>query len=395
MQNSLPFCKELYEVLTKDLKRINFCLTFAPNQPGVSERYFVSEEDQSIEIVCFTATFLSVFKESHEYFNLFKSRNCKYDQLPLYRDLTTNQRNLPIYQAATNLDTYYSTIGFLLTTPENKTALNTHVDSLIGLIKTECCDNENSSDLLQKEMTLTGRLLTSSNNRLNKSSSLWCLYRKLYILSKSYNMKIEDCVSIFMNSASRHFSSYYCWATARWFFDVIPQTEKEILVNATKRFCFHNFKDSSSWNALSYMICQQRTKSMFNIHDFERLQKNLGLTGDLLEKASWQHLNADSFFSEIMKFIDTVTIVEWPPFLCLLTIAKTFPEITVSRLLTNWRKDIKYFEATYGTIKYLRNTPLVPDGFCNDLVVVRTAKHLGYKKRLVECLQQTRLSRHS
>lgn len=93
MQSSVPLCKELYEVLTNDLQRINFNLTFAPNQPAVGERYFVSEDDQSIEIVCFTATFLSVFKESHGYFECLKSRNCKYDQLPLYLDFITNQRN--------------------------------------------------------------------------------------------------------------------------------------------------------------------------------------------------------------------------------------------------------------------------------------------------------------
>lgn len=267
------------------------------------------------------------------------------------------------------------------------------MDTLLGLIKTECCDSENLSDLLHKEIILTGRLLTSSNNRLNKSSSLWCLYRKLYILSKSFKREIEDCVSIFINSASRHFSSYYCWTTARWFFDVMPIPEKKTLVNATKKFCFQNYRDSSSWNALSYMICQQTTKSMFNLHDFERLQNNLGLIGDLLENPGYLQLNADSFFSEIINFIDTVTIVEWPPFLCLLTIAKAFPEINLSWLITKWRKEIKHFEATYGRIEYLRNIPLVPDGFSDDLIVTRTAKHLGYKKRLLECLHQTRLSK--
>lgn len=87
------------------------------------------------------------------------------------------------------------TVGFLLTTPENKTVYNVHED----LLKRYFQDNSVLviPDLLVKEVRLIQRLC-SSNNRINKSSSLWILYRKLFVLSLDANtLVLPDILFVF------------------------------------------------------------------------------------------------------------------------------------------------------------------------------------------------------
>lgn len=65
-------CKELYEILSNGSTPKVYKLTFAPNQTGVNEPFFISEEPESIEIVCFKSTYLSIFIESHNYFQNYE-----------------------------------------------------------------------------------------------------------------------------------------------------------------------------------------------------------------------------------------------------------------------------------------------------------------------------------
>lgn len=68
-------CKELYQILTIDSNAKVCRLTFAPNQPGLEEPFFILQESTGIEIVCFKNTYLSIFKEAHSYFENYQSIN--------------------------------------------------------------------------------------------------------------------------------------------------------------------------------------------------------------------------------------------------------------------------------------------------------------------------------
>lgn len=68
----LSSCKELHRLLSNSFGGNACRLTFAPDQLGVDTRFFLSDDGNSVEIVCFKSTYLLVFKEAHNYFNQFQ-----------------------------------------------------------------------------------------------------------------------------------------------------------------------------------------------------------------------------------------------------------------------------------------------------------------------------------
>ncbi|CAI4565845.1 ATV_HP_G0096050.mRNA.1.CDS.1 [Saccharomyces cerevisiae] len=360
MQSSLPLCREFFEKITAYLDYHDFRLTITANQPSITLPYYVDQKAHSIELVIFKTTFLSLFQEAHTYFNKTFS-----DQ-----------------SGISNENIYYMTVGFLLTTPENKTVYNVHEDLLKGYFQ------DNSvlviPDLLVKEVRLIQRLLCSSNNRINKSSSLWILYRKLFVLSLDANtLVLPDILFVFHSSGSQHFSNYYCWNTARWFYDNLPYNKRIELFNLTKRFCFQNVKDCSSWSALAYMVCQQEEKKTDNIRDFQRLTSSFNVPFKINKvDLNFQVQPADAFTQELVKWIDRTYAADWPPYLCLLQITKfnITLRIEMDSVLLTWRNEILNFEENSGHIKMINNTPIVAEKFSNDLLTSVNFAHFGYKK---------------
>ncbi|KAH9200360.1 hypothetical protein LQ764DRAFT_115001 [Zygosaccharomyces rouxii] len=346
-------CKKLYQVLSSDSTTKTCRLTFAPNQPDINDPFFISEEPKNIEIVCFKNTYLSIFKEAHDYFQNYPS----------------------ISASPKDWNTYYSSLGYLLTTPENKTNFNVHYDTFLKM-----WEIDDSKELLNRELKIVQRLLTSSNNRLNKSSSLWQMYRKLYTLSMDYNNGTNhNYIFTFLESGSKHLSNYYCWNASRWFFDVFPINEKKLMIDNVKQFCFKNFKDSSSWDALAYMLCQQRKKIGYNIKNYYHPNEP-----DQREH-QWLEFEVDEIFAEIIHLIDSFAVTELPPFLCCRTIAVSFPELKViTKVLKKWRSDIQKFEQQYGPLQFIRNNPIPASKYTDDIIISGLSRHIGYKKRFVE-----------
>ncbi|AQZ16622.1 ECM9 (YKR004C) [Zygosaccharomyces parabailii] len=352
----LSSCKELHRLLSNSFGGNACRLTFAPDQLGVDTRFFLSDDGNSVEIVCFKSTYLLVFKEAHNYFNQFQ----------------------PLSACPKNWETYYSSLGFLLTTPENKTNFNVHFDTVLNLFK----ENE-VRRLIAKELKIVQRLLTSSNNRLNKSSSLWQLYRKLYTLSFGWDVgDNHDYLSTFLDSGIRHFSNYYSWNTANWYFDIVTTSEKLATVEQTKKYCFRNFKDTSSWNALTYMVCQSKNKFNYNIKEYHRLQKMLNLSGKFHDE-NWLQCNVGEIFKEIIKLIDSFSVEEWSPFLCCLAIAFTFSDLNTKTLTARWRSDVETFEKKHGVVLNIRNNPVVSQECTKNLLLRVGSRHIGYKKRFI------------
>lgn len=242
------------------------------------------------------------------------------------------------------------------------------------------------AQFLRREILLVGRLLTCSNNRLNKSSSLWCLYRKLYTLVSATDTCSLDFIPVFIVSACRHFSNYYCWNTARWFFDVIPAFQKRELFLATKAFCFQNSRDSSSWDALAYMINQKEEKKVFNLDDYKRLQNCLNCQTNSRVEPSWLDLDISPLIFEISSYISALTIDEWPPYLCLLRLLSFFPLVLENIPFVEWQEEVLSFEKRYKTIEFIRRNPLTPLCVSDDILLTRKARSLGFKKRFLKSL---------
>ncbi|CAI4046474.1 hypothetical protein SUVZ_11G2170 [Saccharomyces uvarum] len=357
MNPNLPLCKEFFSNITTDLDHDDFRLTITANQPSIALPYYVDRNARFIELIAFKTTFLSLFQEAHTYFNrVLSNQSYNFDE-----------------------NFYYMTIGLLFTTPENKTIHNLHEQLLRKCLQDSSILN--MPNLLIKEVRLVQRLLCSSSNRINKSSSLWILYRKLYILSLHAKTPIyTDFCFIFNSSGSQHFSNYYCWNTARWFYDNLAFDKRTELFCLTKLFCFQHVKDCSSWSTLAYMICQQKQKNQYNIRDFQRLRNSFDLfSTPNTEDLNFQLPDADTFIQELAEWIDKTFTADWPPYLCLWEITKLIG-IDINSVLSIWRSEVQNFEKIHGSIKLENNNPVVPKEFTNDLLISKNFIHFGYKK---------------
>lgn len=238
-----------------------------------------------------------------------------------------------------------------------------------------------------RELRLIERLLTSSNNRLNKSSSLWFLYKKLYIISKCRYPGIDyEYTHIFVNSAKHHTSNYYCWNAAKWFFDNVPTAEQQQLLEETQRFCFQNISDCSAWSAFTYMLTQETGKCIANKKDFLRLQNRYDISTSNYNDTEWSKFDIESIYLEVLKHVDLVTITERPPFLCILALMKRSDNINPTKVLETWNNEISQFEKEYGSIEFLRNNVIVPDEYSDNMIISKSFMHLGNKKYVLNVL---------
>ena len=161
-----------------------------------------------------------------------------------------------------------------MTTAEHKTVINIHEDAVLGIVDANY--NEDTKSFLLNEFVLIKRLLTSSRNSINKSSSLWWWLRKLFVIlvSRGYattKQLTATIISAITRSGTLHFANYYCWNTAKWFFDVLElqrepeaQSARDELIESIKRFCFSHLSDCSSWSTMAYIFSQQLDYCNFN-----------------------------------------------------------------------------------------------------------------------------------
>lgn len=377
-ETKLKCCRELYDNLTNWNGYLTLKLEFAPDQPGFEKQLFFMNEDSNddtVELVCFKSTILKLFMEAHNY---------------LDEHIRKGSRPTNIW------DTYYMTLGYMLTTPENKMILDIHEDCLLTLISQSIDTNE----ILEKELFFVQTLLTSTRNSLNKSSSMWYLYRKLYILMDQKNVINEELllkywISTFRNSAELHVSNYYCWNTLRWFFDVIPSCDaKQAIFEMTKSFCLKHLSDCSSWDALGYIACQTKNKNCYNTENYQFLRmrydnyqpnydESKGHSNDRITLM----IKPQPLIDEITNFIDSLHIKDWTIFLCLLRIVITY-NLHDSDFIQMWKNDINSFENIHGQVKLKNGSPSVPEREKDNLSVSNGFLHFGWKKVFLNKLKR-------
>ena len=366
----LRCCKELYDNLTDWRGHLSLKLEFAPDQPGFEDKLFFTNEDSNnntMELVCFKSTVLKLFIEVHNYLDEFILKGKK---------------------STDRWDMYYMTLGYMLTTPENKMILDIHEDCILTLIS----QSINANEILKKELLFVQTLLTSTRNSLNKSSSMWYLYRKLYILMDQNNIGCEELllqhwISTFENSAELHVSNYYCWNTLRWFFDVIPSYHvKKTIFGMTKSFCLKHVSDCSSWDTLGYISCQNKDESSYNIDNYHFLIKRYSNDQSNYDRSNSASRDFRRFIikpqplvDEITSFIDSLLIKDWTVFICLLRITITH-NLHNLNFIQIWRNDIKSFENRHGQVELKNGMPLVPNEEKDNLSVSNGFLHYGLKK---------------
>ncbi|CDO94509.1 unnamed protein product [Kluyveromyces dobzhanskii CBS 2104] len=249
----------------------------------VKEEFIVVQDAQRTEIVCFKSTMIKIFVECHSLF----------------------------YQLDTvNLDErLYTLQGLLLVTTENRTVLNMYLKTLEIMIP----------DKLSNEIRFIERLLSCNYAKLNKSSSLWNLYKKLY--SKWGNNITFQAWETVTTSCNQHFANYYCCNFIRWFHDQLNKEQQRCFVDDFFLFSKKHVSDPSIWSALGAIIEASDIKL-------------------------------------IIAFIDSLPVTSWSPFLALLGSGNRNIEATRAAL-RHWTKD--------SEVSFSKGTPIVPDVIENDL----------------------------
>ncbi|KAH3679958.1 hypothetical protein WICMUC_000701 [Wickerhamomyces mucosus] len=176
----------------------------------MDDNFLVLENASAIEIVITKGTIKKIFKECQPFFKRYLENGQIIDNEQAMKDL------------------FYVTIGYLLITNENNTILNIHEDIIFDLIETQLSKLiiipgedtriEDKNSFLIKEVLFLQSLLTSNIPKINKSSSLWYLFKKLQLITLDRRLLILDSPSyefIFfqsaLTSAKRHTNNYYSW----------------------------------------------------------------------------------------------------------------------------------------------------------------------------------------
>lgn len=371
-------CASLYQQLIAHEELINFKLEFSPEQPGFEDAGFFSNVDnatKSAELIVFQKMFFKLFLEAHKFFE-----SC-----------VLGDETVADYE----WNVYLMTIGYLVTTAEHKMIINLHEDSVLKIIS----EKQNPAQFLNRELLIIGRLLTCTRNSINKSSSLWIWYRKLSILienSKSLDRQdlLNNIITTVENSANLHICNYYCWTSLRWFFDnSFGSKEKYAIYQMTVDFCFAHPNDCSSWSALSYIICQIGSKLDYNVQNYMSIYQNY-VNNNIIERDSKHSLDNTTdftidipvFINKITRYIDSLSIKDWPVFLCLSRVASGVVDGSTPAYLKLWSQQVIEFEEEHGVIEFRNRNPIVPSGIESNLMLSNSIMHCGWKKRLIESM---------
>ncbi|CAL9729314.1 protein Ecm9p [Monosporozyma unispora] len=374
-----PHNEELVNLLSKKQFYDSFKLIIIPQVSDNGHKFELFEEEHQAEVVCYKSTFIGIFKEAHQFMRQYLT------DLDFQTYLNTNTNYLTFYQV---------TIGLILTTAENKTNFNLHND-IFFVIWNNLKSKVEKIDFLLKETFIITRLLTCSSNKVNKSSSLYIWYRKLFILWQGFLKEDHDgnidklllTSRLFLASGKQHLANYYSWNTSRWIFDNLElKPLKQTFINDVKSFCFQSFSDCSSWDTLSYMICQYKIKNTHHIDDYERLRTILNEKLLVKRDVVWIQTDLPVLVHDIINHISKCKIKTWPPFLCLLRILSIYSlELAdlISRIKIEWIGEVEKFESVHGKITlYNKFTPIIPcadSNNYNDYLVTESLLHLGHK----------------
>ncbi|SCV01364.1 LAME_0G15742g1_1 [Lachancea meyersii CBS 8951] len=365
---SVNLCRELFDRAVERTASPRAKLSVVSNGvlPEGSPAFVEIEENDGPEIFCSKITYLQVFHEARVF-------------------LQERNGNTSLSDA----DTYFATLGLLLTTPEDRTNLNLHEAIILQRLKEE---SEHQGKLtkeghifLAREIMAVMLLLTSSLNRVNKSPSLWLLYRKLFTILKELFPAFEvDYQRLFLTSAERHFSNFYCWNTFRWVYDLESPSTQAQLLTAVWDFSSQHPKDSSAWWALGHSVLNLSALSEYSSKDYNSLRSRFGFEQSPHHASEVNSVGElTQYSSEIIKFIEIGEVSDWPPFGCLARLLRYVTEKDQAQFLQKWYNEIQAFEKKYFEIN--KNSVSLAI-YKNDrgLIFQRSVQSLLHRKTLLK-----------
>lgn len=274
-----PLTKELYQGCTNFIyreRRIQFAGKDSIFESYSTNYLFASDDSDILEIMIFKNTIIKLFNE------------CR----PILKEYLSKKEIVDFGDPNQLVKYYYTTVGLLICTHENRSVINLHYDIINKILSNK---DPFFGDLLLdsrkfiiKELFFLQSLLNSNSNKLNKSSSLWTLFKRLYIFVIDNNIKSLP-ESFFLQTAIKaaelHFSNYYAWNFIRFLFNISKLTgdySKYIdILKQVQNFAYCHHSDSSAWTG--FTDCFNDSQASLNeiCFEFNRYSKEFKIDSNL------------------------------------------------------------------------------------------------------------------
>lgn len=220
------------------------------------------------------------------------------------------------------------TLGMLLVTNDNHTLNNLHI-RLVEYI----CDNGvkvpdlavlDYSTFFQKECAFVELLLNSNNNKLNKSSALWFLYRKFFLKSEISSEKkpTGHYIEIALAACRLHPTNYYAWSFLRFVGNYAKLEQlKDLYFSLHEKvtsFCLEHPSDHAAWDAFVDLVILREKVIMSTHWDIERL------TGTVLQysPATIPYVDPEEQLDVFVTWMNKTQVQSVVPFYAIRTLLK-------------------------------------------------------------------------
>lgn len=220
--------RQLHDIVVQSRAK-NKVIQLLPPDNAIQEVLAVEIGD-NLEIGLTKQVYLTLFKQVHQQWHQFDTLQWENNKSAWW-------------------DYYYMTLGYLITTNENHTIITLH-----ELLVHKLCQ-EHGNWVLDNEIELISVFLSSRLKRINKSSSLWLLMRKLSILGILHNSK-DDIKQKFLNrvfkSCQFHFANYYANMFLKWYIGIsVVLGHDDYIGDKLIMMCHQNLNDCSLWSTLA------------------------------------------------------------------------------------------------------------------------------------------------
>lgn len=283
MSDSLTLCLQLYDIITESPDSTYKIIQLLPPTQETSSLFVTFKSDENtLEIGLSKKTYLAIFKGVHGYWH-----SKLVPHAPYFEKYWLNDRERL-------MEVYYMTLGYLLTTNENHTIIRLH-EIVFWKIWAQKTD---SREFLVNEFELLTCYVTSRLKRINKSSSLWCMVKKITAvlifhellnnMGNSTNDLYELLINRVMKSCDVHFANYYAANFLRWcirFNFILTKTNKSVstqgITTSISSFiedrlvllCRQKYTDVSLWTTLE--VYQTSRFSVFDPSDYVISEYNM------------------------------------------------------------------------------------------------------------------------
>lgn len=273
MTDTLPLCRQLNDIIKEGRSATYKIIQIIPATEDVPEAFTTFRTDEETWDIGLTKkTYLSIFKEAHTFWH-----NNLIPYAPKFEEYWYNDNEKL-------MNTYLMTLGYLLTTNENHTIIRLHEVTFWQIWKTF----PKSRQFLLSEFEILTAYISSRLKRINKSSSLWMMVKKIaiaLIFHEIADAKVEDSVELYkvlvnriLKSCEIHFANYYASRFLKWCirfnFTLYKNTENkaireamvemnEIILNSLVVLCHQKLSDVSLWSTLEVYLreCSSRLNS--------------------------------------------------------------------------------------------------------------------------------------